>query len=44
MSLFSRGAMCIPLDDQENVCTLPSDIATRTVVAICEGKVHIELL
>ena len=45
MSLFSRGAMCVPLDDQENIiCTLPSHITTRTVVAICEGKVRIELL
>ena len=41
---FSRGDMCVPLDDQENIIrTLPSHI-TRTVVAICEGRVHIELL
>ena len=40
MSLFSRGALCVPLDDQENIiCTLPSHIATRTVVAIFEGRV-----
>ena len=33
---FSRGAMCVPLDDQENIiCTLPLHIATKTVVAIC---------
>ena len=42
MSLFSRGAIYVPLDDQENIVhTLPSHIATRTVVAICEGRVHI---
>ena len=42
MSLFSRGAICVPLDDQENImCTLPSHIATRTVVAISEGRVRI---
>ena len=45
MSLFSRIAMCVPSDDQENIiCTLPSHIATRTVVAICDDKVCIELL
>ena len=38
MSLFSRGAMCVPLDDQENIiCTLPSHIATRTVVDISKA-------
>ena len=42
MSLFSRGAICVPLDDQENIiCTLLSHIAIRTVVAICDGRVHI---
>ena len=42
MSLFSKGAICVPLDDQENImCTLPSHIATRTVVAICDGRVRI---
>ena len=31
-----------PLDDQENIiCTLPSHIDTRTVVAICEGRVRL---
>ena len=45
MSLVSRGAMCVPLDDQENIiCTMPSHIATRTVVAICKGRVRIELV
>ena len=45
MSLFSRRAMLVLLDDQENIiCTLPSHIATRTVVAICYGKVCTELL
>ena len=44
MSLFSRGAMCVPLDDQENIiCTLPSHIATRTMVAIYEGRVHVRI-
>ena len=42
MSLFSRGAVCVPFDDQENImCTLPSHIATRIVVAVCEGRVRI---
>ena len=42
MSLFSRGAICVPFDDQENIiCTLPLDIATKTVVAICKGRVRI---
>ena len=45
MSLFSRGAMCVTLHDEGNIiCTLPSHIATRPAVAICEGRVHIELL
>ena len=40
---FSRGAMCVPLDDQENIiCTLPLHIATKTVVAIC-GAWHLFL-
>ena len=35
MASFSRGALCLPLNDQENIiCTLPSHIATRG--AICE--------
>ena len=37
MSLFSRGAIFVCLDDQENIiCALPLHIATRTVGAICE--------
>ena len=48
MSLFSRGAMCVPLAYQENIiCTLPSHFPTRTVIAICEGKIrtaHVWLL
>ena len=42
MTLFSIEAICVPLDDQENIiCSLPSHIATRTVAAICEGSVRI---
>ena len=40
MSLFSKGAMCVPLDDDQKniICTLPSHISTRTVVAISKAR------
>ena len=52
---FSKGAICVPLDDQEkNICTLSSHRATRElyakvpshrapVGALCEGSMRIEL-
>ena len=52
---FSKGAICVPLDDQEkNICTLSSHRATRElytkvpshrapVGAVCEGSMRIEL-
>ena len=52
---FSKGAICVPLDDQDrNICTLSSHRATRElyvrvpsngvpVGALCEGSVRIEL-
>ena len=56
MPPFSRGAICISFDDQENnICTLPSHMATMEldakgdshrdpVVAVCESRVRIDLL
>ena len=52
---FSKGAICVPLDDQEkNICTMSSHRATRElytkvpshrapVGAVCEGSMRIEL-
>ena len=52
---FSKGAICVPLDDQKkNICTLSSHRATRElyakvpshrapVGAVCEGSMRIEL-
>ena len=52
---FSKGAICVPLDDQEkSICTLSSHRATRElyakvpshrapVGALCEGSMRIEL-
>ena len=52
---FSKGAICVPLDDQEkNICTLSSHRATSElyakvpshrapVGALCEGSMRIEL-
>ena len=52
---FSKGAICVPLDDQEkNICILSSHRATRElcakvpshrapVGALCEGSMRIEL-
>ena len=52
---FSKGAICVPLDDQEkSICTLSSHGATRElyakvpshrapVGALCEGSMRIEL-
>ena len=52
---FSKGAICVPLDDQENnICTLSSHRANRElyakvpshrapVEALCEGSMRIEL-
>ena len=52
---FSKGVICVPLDDQEkNICTLSSHRATRElyakvpshrvpVGAVCEGSMLIEL-
>ena len=52
---FSKGAICVPLEDQEkNICTLSSYRATRElyakvpshrapVGALCEGSMRIEL-
>ena len=52
---FSKGAICVSLDDQEkNICTLSSHRATRElyakvpshrapVGALCEGSMRIEL-
>ena len=53
--IFSKGAICVPLDDQEkNICTLSSHRATRELYAkvpsyrapfgaLCEGSLRIEL-
>ena len=39
MPSFSRWAIFVPLDGQENICTIPSHIATRG--AIFKGHSHI---